>query len=72
MIWDSASNNEYPSVRDFALQKKLALMSAHDSIIAAWVKQTRDANRKRQAIPFQLNDLVYLSNKNISFPKGLA
>ena len=71
-IWDSASNNEYPSVRDFALQKKLALMSAHDSIIAARVKQTRDANRKRQAIPFQLNDLVYLSNKNISFPKGLA
>lgn len=72
MIWGSASVDEYPSVRDFALQKKLALMSAHDSIIAARVKQTRDANRKRQAIPFKAGDLVYLSAKNISFKKGLA
>jgi RNase H-like domain found in reverse transcriptase/Reverse transcriptase (RNA-dependent DNA polymerase)/Integrase zinc binding domain/Retroviral aspartyl protease/Zinc knuckle len=72
MIWNSALRDEYPSVRDFALTKKLALMSAHDSIIAARVKQTRDANRKRQAVPFVLGDLVYLSAKNISFPKGLA
>ena len=72
MIWDSAASNEYPSVRDFALQKKMALILAHDSIIAARVKQTRDANRKRQATPFELGDLVYLSTKNISFPKGKA
>jgi hypothetical protein len=52
--------------------KKLALMAAHDSILAARVKQTRDANRKRQASPFSEGDLVYLSSKNIKFPKGLA
>ncbi|KAF8808244.1 hypothetical protein BYT27DRAFT_7097399, partial [Phlegmacium glaucopus] len=62
----------FPSIRNFALQKKLALMSAHDSILAARVKQTRDANRKRQDVPFKERDLVYLSTKNISFPKGLA
>jgi hypothetical protein len=35
MIWSSAVKDEYPAVRDFALKKKLALMSAHDSIVAA-------------------------------------
>ena len=72
MIWDSATTTEYPSVREFALEKKMALMAAHDSILAARVKQTRDANRKRLTAPFRVGDLVYLSSKNISFPKGLA
>ena len=72
MIWNSAPPTEFPSVRNFALQKKLALIAAHDSIIAARVKQTRDANRKRQVSPFSEGDLVYLSSKNIKFPKGLA
>ena len=35
MLWNSASYDEFPSIWDFALQKKLALMSAHDSILAA-------------------------------------
>ena len=47
-------------------------MSAHDSILATRVKQIRDANRKRQEVPFKKGDFVYLSNKNISFPEGLA
>jgi hypothetical protein len=47
-------------------------MAAHDSVIAARVKQTRSANRKRQASPFENGDLVYLSSKNITFEKGLA
>jgi len=72
MIWNSAPANEFPSIRNFTLNKKLALMAAHDSILAARVKQTRDANRKRQVAPFEKNDLVYISTKNIKFPKGLA
>jgi hypothetical protein len=72
MIWGSASETEFPSVREFAVQKKLSLMSAHDSILAARVKQTRNSNQKRQTIPFKTGDLAYLSTKNISFPKGLA
>lgn len=47
-------------------------MTAHDSILAARVKQTRDANRHRRASPFVEHDLVYVSTKNISFPKGFA
>ena len=72
MIWDSPASTEFPAVRNFALQKKLAIMSAHDSILSARVKQTRDANRKRRIAPFQQGELVYLSTKNISFAKGLA
>ena len=60
------------SVQEFALEKKMALMTAHDSLLAARVKQTRDANRKRLTALFRVGDLVYLSSKNISFPKGLA
>lgn len=72
MIWNAADLTEYSNVHVFAQRKKLALMSTHDSIIAARVKQTQDANRKRQSIPFWEGDLVYLSTKNINFAKGLA
>jgi hypothetical protein len=72
MIWDSAKQDEYPGVRNFALQHKLALIAAHDSILAARVKEIRNANRKRQLVPFTTDELVYLSTKNITFPKGLA
>lgn len=72
MIWNSATRNEYPGVRVFAQRLKSAVMSAHDSVLAARVKQTRAANRRRQLAPFKEDDLVYLSSKNITFPKGLA
>ena len=72
MVWNSAGSEEYPNVREFAMKRKLASMSAHDSIIGAWLKQTRDANRKRQLVPFSTGDFVYLSTKNITFAKGLA
>ena len=72
MLWLYESVDEYPAIQEFALQKKLALMSAHNSILAAQVKQTQDANHKWQAIPFKKGDLVCLSSKNISFSKGLA
>jgi len=72
MIWDSSKEDEYPSVRNFAQQRKFAIIAAHDSILAARVKQTRHANQRRRLAPFQENDLVYISTKNISFPKGLA
>ena len=55
----------------FALQKKLAIMSVHNSILATCIKQTRDANWQWQVAPFTKGKLVYLSSKNISFMKGL-
>ncbi|TDL15858.1 hypothetical protein BD410DRAFT_732031, partial [Rickenella mellea] len=58
MIWESRS--EYPGVRTFAQKMKDAIMSAHDAIIAARVKQTRQANKHRRPAPFVAGDLVYL------------
>ncbi|KAJ2913330.1 hypothetical protein MD484_g7080, partial [Candolleomyces efflorescens] len=72
MIWDSAGKDKFPAVRDWALKKKLAVMEAHDSILAARVKQTREANRHRRVAPFAEGDLVYVSTKNMTFPRGLA
>lgn len=72
MIWDGAQPDEYPGVRVYAQRVKSAVMAAHDSVIAARVKQTRDANRRRRPVPFAEGDLVYISTKNIALPKGLA
>ena len=72
MIWNSAKPTEFSNMREFAQKKKLALISAHDSIIGAGIKQIRHANRKRQTVPFALGDFVYLSTKYITFSKGLA
>ncbi|KAF7325796.1 hypothetical protein MKEN_00430200 [Mycena kentingensis (nom. inval.)] len=70
MIWDAKS--EYPGVRVFAQRMKDAIMAAHDAIIEARVKQVRQANKHRRAVPFVQNDLVYLSTKNLSIPKNRA
>jgi hypothetical protein len=70
MIWKG--EEVYPGVRQFAEDMKEAIMSAHDAIIAARVQNTVQANRKRQMATFQEGDLVYLSTKNITMPKGRA
>ena len=68
MIWDSSS--QYPGVRAFAGKMKDALLAAHDALLAARVKMTRQANRHRRPTPFVVGDLAYLSTKNLSLPKG--
>ena len=54
------------------LEKREMVSTRKKNCNTARVKQTRDANRKRLTAPFRVGDLVYLSSKNISFPKGLA
>jgi hypothetical protein len=70
MIWKT--EEVYPGVRQFAEKMKEAIMSAHDAIIAARIQHTVQANRKRLTANFKEGDLVYLSTKNISIPKGRA
>ncbi len=75
MIFETSS--EYPGVRIFAQKMKDAVMSAHGAIIMitpwfARTKQTHQANQKRREAPFEKGDLVYLSTKNLSIPKGRA
>jgi len=70
MIW--RGEDEFPGVRMFADRMKMAIMKAHDAIIASRVENTVQANRKRALASYKEGDLVYLSTKNISLPKGLA
>jgi hypothetical protein len=70
LLWTPKS--KYPGMRTFAENMKNAIMTAHDEIIAARVKQTRQANRDRRPAPFEQGDLVYLSTKNLRLPKNRA
>ncbi|KIM51591.1 hypothetical protein SCLCIDRAFT_142925 [Scleroderma citrinum Foug A] len=72
MIWDTPSSNKYPSVKVYMQRMKLALTTAHDALLTARVKQTVQANKWRHTCPFVVGDLVYISTKNISFPKGTS
>jgi transposase InsO family protein len=71
MIWNSAAPTEYSNVWEFTKKKKLTLMSAHDSIIAAQIKQTRDANRKRQIVPFKKEILSTYRPKTLPLKRVL-
>lgn len=59
-------------MQKFAIQRKITLMAAHDSILGARINQIQSANCKGQSVPFKKGNLVYVSTKNIRFPKGLA
>ena len=50
----------------------MAIMGAHDTIIAARVVNMIQANPKCAPASYKVEDLVYLSTKNISLPKGRA
>ncbi|PIL28086.1 hypothetical protein GSI_09840 [Ganoderma sinense ZZ0214-1] len=70
LVW--AAESPYPGVQAFATRMKDAIMSAHDAIIGARIAQTEQANKKRRKATFQEGDLVYLSTKNLTVPKGRA
>lgn len=70
MVW--RGEDEFPGVQMFADRMKMAIMSAHDAIIALRMENTVQANKKRVKASYKEGDLVYLSTKNISLPKGLA
>jgi len=72
MIWDSPGRNKYLNVRSYAWKMKLALMAAHDALLATQAKQTIQVNKKRRMCPLENRDLVYISTKNISYPKGTS
>ena len=50
----------------------MAIMSTHDTIIGSHIINTVQANKKQAMANYQEGDLVYLSTRNISLPKGLA
>jgi transposase InsO family protein len=64
---------KYPGVKAFAQRARANLEMAHDSIIEARVSATYHANRHRsEEVPYEIDDLVYLSTVNLNLPKRRA
>ena len=62
-----------PGVETFVRQALENLAMAHDAIIESRIGQTYYANKRKGTAPkFEVGDLVYLSTKNLSMPKGRA
>src|ERR1700726_822976 len=62
-----------PGIKAFTLQALQNMAHAHDAIIESRVFQRHWANRRRREEPkIEADDLVYLSTKNPSLPKGRA
>ncbi|KAL7284480.1 hypothetical protein ACG7TL_001771 [Trametes sanguinea] len=70
LVW--SSETEYPGIEEFARRMKTAIMAAHDAIIGARASQVVQANKRRRKAAFAIDDLVYLSTKNLNLPKGRA
>ena len=48
-------------------------MDAHDAILEHRIGQTHYSNKRHQpGVKYQINDLVYLSTKNLTLPKHRA
>jgi hypothetical protein len=62
-----------PGIRTFAMNALRNMTMAHDALIESRVFQQRHADKRRRAEPkIRVDDLVYLSTKNIAMPKGRA
>ncbi|EJD39927.1 ribonuclease H-like protein, partial [Auricularia subglabra TFB-10046 SS5] len=61
----SVGSTKYPGVYKFVETMRETLLTAHDAIIGARVKQTTEANKHRRESTFREGQLVYLSTKNL-------
>ena len=67
------TDTTFKGVKQFAQQVVWNLMDAHDEILEHRIGQTHYSNKRCQpSIKYQINDLVYLSTKNLTLPKHRA
>ena len=67
------TDTTFKGVKQFAQQAVWNLMDAHDAILEHRIGQTHYSNKCRQpGVKYQINDLVYLSTKNLTLPKHRA
>ena len=68
-----STNNSFRGIKQFAEQAVWNLIDAHDAILEHRVAQTHYSNKHwKPSVQYQLNNLVYLSMKNLTQPKGRA
>ncbi|QRW02440.1 Pol polyprotein/retrotransposon [Ceratobasidium sp. AG-Ba] len=70
MVRDTES--KFPGVSEHIKRIKMAVMAAHDALIDARAKMTKQANKRRRPAEMKEGDLVYISTQNMRLPKGQA
>ena len=66
LLWNDLRKDEYLGVKTFVQKVKDTILQVYNTILQTRVKQTRHANRCRRASLFKLNNLVYVSIKNMN------
>ena len=63
----------FKGVKQFTQQVLWNLINVHDTILEHRVMQAHYSNKhQKPSVIYDENDLVYLSTKNLAFPKGRA
>ena len=65
-----STDTTFKGVKQFAQQAVWNLMDVHDAILEHRIGQTHYSNKCHQpGVKYQINDLVYLSTKNLTLLK---
>ena len=68
-----STNTIFKGVKQFPQQAVWNLLDAHDAILEHRIEQMHYSNtRCKPGVKYQINDLVYLSTKNLTLPKHRA
>ena len=68
-----STDTTFKGVKQFTQQAVWNLLDAHDAILEHRIEQTHYSNKCRKpSVKYQINDLVYLSTKNLTLPKHRA
>ena len=68
-----STDTTFKGVKQFAQQAVWNFLDAHDAILEHRIEQTHYSKKcHKPGIKYQINDLVYLSTKNLTLPKHRA
>ena len=68
-----STDTTFKGVKQFAQQAVWNLLDVHDAILEHRIEQMHYSNKcHKPGIEYQINDLVYLSTKNLALPKHRA
>ena len=68
-----SADTAFKGVKQFAQQAMWNLLDAHDIILEHRIEQTHYSNKHcKPGIEYQIDDLIYLSTKNLTLPKHRA
>ena len=68
-----STDTTFKGVKQFTQQAVWNLLDTHNAILEHRIEKTHYSNKHHKpSVKYQINDLVYLSTKNLTFPKHRA